>query len=262
MPDNITEKFNKDHQSWPAVEEMCKIAGADSIVPALKTMKLMTDKDTLDDVTCVNPKWERGGGESYILPCRITTTDHKGVPQEKVLMLKACIKMATPDDPERPSRQLLERRQDLGSLGIKTPTLYGYRNAGFLEDFIEQDIRDGLADDGNREAILEGAARTYGTLARGGYAPLHRFLTDLRWDGENLVCIDFGDDLGAKGDEADLAEKNWKTLVAEAHNLLGIEESEIEKYKNFYDETAICNTRMADQMISCANIGQAIKNDY
>lgn len=225
-------------KTCPAAAEIAGMAGKGGLMKNLDALGMLPPGAAAVRIVCDEDRWKRGGGESYILPFAVCAEDAAGgaLPSRRYI-LKACVKMASPDDPEGPSRRLLERRRHLEDGGIAVPALKGYRKGVFLEEFAPESIQEAFTED--RAGTLEKAAAVYGVLARLGYRPAHHFLADLRRDGENLVCIDFGDDLGAPRPEDPACL--WDGFAKEAAAFLGASGDEIEKCRSAYDRASAQN---------------------
>lgn len=234
VPDtDLAESFSE--KTCPATAEIAAMAGKGGLIKNLEALDMLPPGAMAAMIVCEEERWKRGGAESYILPFSVCAEDAaEGMLPPRHYIFKACVKMATPDDPEGPSRRLLERRRHLEEGGIAVPALKGYRNGVFLEEFVPESIQEAFTED--RAGTLEKAAAVYGALARLGYRPTHHFLSDLRRDGEKLVCIDFGDDLGAPHPEGSACL--WDGFMKEASVLLRASAEEIEKCRPAYDRAA------------------------
>lgn len=94
----------------------------------------------------------------------------------------------------------LTRRKLLDQAGIETPTLFGRNGATLLEEFIEHTLVERLAQIADSPACVELAAelgRSCRLVADLGFPCLS--LHDLRSRGDDVVFVDFGQDLGPAG---------------------------------------------------------------
>ena len=121
--------------------------------------------------------------------------------------------------------------------GVKTPVLYAWGQGELLEEDVPWSLLEAIARVGEvPESILLGLAKLAGIVASLGFLPVELF-DDLRGHGDDVVMVDFGQDLGppsaAKGQSslfsqlvnrldawripASLAYKNRLRSVFEAH---------------------------------------------
>ena len=131
--------------------------------------------------------WRRLGGESYVMDFSIVTeTD------QKRLVSKACIKIP----PAAVMQEWLERRSLLKSNGLSTPYLYALRDATLLEEYIPFTLGEAYKD-ANQEtqSVLKTQfIEAYTKLHELGFQPMS--LHDVRSRGDDVVFVDFGEDLG------------------------------------------------------------------
>lgn len=211
--------------SFSVVKEVVEMGEAADFPSAVSRMGLIEPNATVTGIECDQDKWTRIGGETYGLSFTFRTNTG----QSSHFILKAAATMF----PESKMQASLERREHLGQHGIRVPKLWGRGNAMILEEFIEDDIYDAAAF--NMGETLKQSAAIFGTLSRLGYRPLERgIMRDLRWDGENLVMIDFGSDLGAP-DEARAGGDLWEIFENDAKATLGVDETLVMEYIGAYE---------------------------
>lgn len=84
-------------------------------------------------------------------------------------------------------------------MGISTPMLHGVGRALLVEEYIAHDLLSAFAnaDDVTRLQLSRALGRTAGLLVNAGFAVLSTH--DWRSHGDDVVLIDFGQDLGPEG---------------------------------------------------------------
>lgn len=122
---------------------------------------------------------------------------------------------------EEKAAQEYKRAKELSSLGIKTTKVYGVKGASVYEEFIVNDstseviesIEKGQVEEISVNRNLNQLIEIAATLDKHGYHTLN-FISDLIFDSRNnyFSYIDFGMDLGEKGNEPSLSA--LRTLIA------------------------------------------------
>ncbi len=153
-------------------------------------------KGLLDKITAggyiisdIENKWERMGGETYIIKATFKKNDlHFPV------VIKACIKMF----PSKTILEWVERRKRVELAGISTPKLYLVpENEGILiEEDIPYDLKQvyGKSDEKERQILYNKVYSDIKKILDIGFRPIS--FHDLRSRGKDVVFIDFGSDLG------------------------------------------------------------------
>ena len=133
--------------------------------------------------------WHRSGSETYLT----TFTLSGDGPNFIQLVLKAC----TPTSIAIPIDKLLNRwvgrRRDLAvDVGASfVPRLFGFGNGVLLEEYISLSLHEVVSD----RAVLRKALETFVMVRRLGY-DVNLLFGDMRSRGQDVVLVDFGEDLG------------------------------------------------------------------
>ncbi|MGH4012514.1 MAG: hypothetical protein ACRDSL_00955 [Pseudonocardiaceae bacterium] len=174
---------------WTLEGELATLTGTDGIASALATLGIAEPDEqvVLDTVQ----DWYRSGAETYSL--RFSASNGSRLSE---FVLKACVAYGG-----QPLKDIfaswLSRRRLLDSLGVSTPRLYAAGAAVLVEEYVPLGLIDALTSGEYREAILRSIGRTVGTVVSAGFVPLSAH--DWRSRGNDVVLIDFGQDLGPPG---------------------------------------------------------------
>lgn len=163
--------------------------------------------DQSEEVLTIERVFDSGrGSESWIYGFKLLTRSEDGQIQIKYFKEKNMISLGG-DLKEKAIREY-ERAQELKALGIKTPRVYGVKGASVYEEFIQNDttsqilesIRKGHVTDAFVRQNLDQLIEIATALDVNGYNTLN-FISDLLFDNESesFLYIDFGTDLGEKG---------------------------------------------------------------
>jgi len=197
--------------------ELVKLFGTASTAEAVA--KMLGSGAPQQPFEIIQPdKWERAGGESYILPFKISEER-----QETSVLFKAIISSNADVH--------VERRKLLDSRGVKTPHLYGHDKGVVLEDFLPHSLEESYEKFG--DSILPQLAHAHGAIAACGFQPVKNgLLRDFRADNNGqMYMIDFGADLGSARDEpTDL----WPSFADEVQRRLGVSPEVVETLSTPY----------------------------
>lgn len=177
---------------WSIESELCKLAKANSIADALAFFSIIP-RGTRDFKLCGGKEWRRGGAETYLYDFSVILEG--GV--ERRLMLKACVPYALQSSVESILAEWIERRSLLKTLHVATPDLYFAGQGVVLEEYIPYSFWEqlGKSEGTRRLSLLTDLAHYIFVLSKLGFRSIDAF-ADLRSTGNNLVTIDFGEDLG------------------------------------------------------------------
>jgi hypothetical protein len=172
-------------------KELEKLAGAHSTKGALRKFGLLGAEEDDFELISAPEGWYRSGAETYLYRFRVRK---EGV--ETPLVLKACVAYSPPTTLEAILHNWMERRELLSSRGVLTPKLYAWGYGEVLEEDVLFDL-DGLLQkpDPPSDSLLLAMADVAGVIASLGFLPIGLF-GDLRSHGEDVVVVDFGQDLG------------------------------------------------------------------
>ena len=229
-----------DVHMWTLEQELCKLADANDISQALCNLNLLETPDTpfsLDG----DKDWIRGGAETYIYRFRLKK-DNNGKEQEYII--KACIAYSPSSQLSDILEEWVKRRNTLGLNGIATPHLVGYGKGILIEEYIPHLFKDILQKNPSKlDVYLYQLAMYAGTLHRLNFSPMEPF-ADLRSRGEDLVAVDFGEDLGPQLTKD--VDKNlvFDRLLCKLANWgITLSKADIAKMKSLY-ETEMNTTEM------------------
>lgn len=111
--------------------------------------------------------------------------------------MKACVATSFGSSLSETFHDWIERRGLLKEHGVETPHLIGVGEALLIEEFISYSLGDLLRASSTREVLLYKLGFTGGILAKLRFVPVS--IHDWRSRGEDVVLIDFGEDLGGWG---------------------------------------------------------------
>ena len=140
---------------------------------------------------CELADWHRGGSETYLYEFEVRT-DREPVH----LVAKACVVSPASGPLSEVFAEWLRRRRLLSEHGVEVPKLYTAHAATIVEEYIRFSFIEALAL-GERAQLLTQLGRTVGVLTNLGFPVLG--LHDVRSRGEDVVWVDFGEDLGPAG---------------------------------------------------------------
>jgi hypothetical protein len=202
-----------DVTEWTVEAELQKLAGVASMSTALKLFGLL--KDGCQEFTCVYPPegWYRSGAETYVYRFQIRTG---GI--ETGLVLKACVAFSPGRSLENLLTSWIERRKLVCSRGVRVPVLYAWGQGELLEEYVPFAVQDILTGEaGPPNSVLIGLAELAGVVASLGFVPI-RLFDDLRSHGDDVVMVDFGEDLGPPEMTKDNHSRVFEMLMAQLHD--------------------------------------------
>ena len=173
--------------NWSIEQELLTLSHTESIVEAVVSLGLLPVGETLNSVRS-EQDWVRSGAETFQFTFWIETKSGR---MYKYL-LKACTVFGAFRGLDAIVDEWLARRNLLNKTGIATPKLYASANGLVLEEFIPYS----LADIQITDTILVDLAYLAGTLSRLGFSPVDGVFGDLRSHKDDVVVVDFGEDLG------------------------------------------------------------------
>jgi hypothetical protein len=179
---------------WTLESELRRLAHVDDVESALKALNVARFSDA---VTLIRPRgqWERRGAETYAYEFDVELNSTTIVP----LILKAFVGMPSGVSLEDTVASMMERREDLSSRGVPTPTLYYWGQGVWLEQRLPLTLSDYFAREGGggvaRQQLCVDVFLIALAVEAGGYLPITIF-GDLMTDGQRVFMVDFGEDLG------------------------------------------------------------------
>lgn len=181
-----------EESSWTLAGELRQLSGANDLDSWLYSLELIKLGDTVATLETVRD-WYRSGAETYGLHFAVVTS---GGDRQDCFM-KACVAYAAGIPLAEIFAEWLRRRNQVSELGVDTPRLYGIGTAILVEEFVPYTLSEALARATDRTGILRSLASTTARLVNAGFMPVSAH--DWRSRGQDVVLIDFGQDLGPAG---------------------------------------------------------------
>ena len=175
---------------WTIENELCQLADADHVSTALVSLGIIEIGDRGSFSITKQQDWYRSGSETYSFAFNVSTK-HSDEP----LFLKACCPSSPATSLDETFDNWKRRREIFQANHIPTPRLYSARNALFLEERIPFHL---TAD--RCRKVSPAVARNFVNTAlsvfnRYRFSPTRPF-SNLMSRGDDIVWIDFGEDLG------------------------------------------------------------------
>lgn len=176
---------------WTLESELAKLTGTKNWSEAFVSTGLA---DQNGEITLLRSQdeWERGGAETFVY--RFWTVDGAGV--ESAHILKACVPgIGVPL--EKVLAEWMNRRSQLEAEGASVPRLYTFAHGLIWEELLPLRLEAALARVSNAKAaaLLTQLATTLNTMLQLRFDPVDPTY-DLWSRGDDVVIIDFGQDLG------------------------------------------------------------------
>lgn len=200
--------------SWSIQSELFKLSGESDLQAALVSLG-MARADGDADLVELAP-WQRAGAETYTYIFELN--DALG---GRSFVLKACVVGAFGGSIEKKINEWIDRRFVLMGRGVSTPKLYGSGGGVILEEYIENNLADIIANSVHIDKIMEEIYRYAIAIVSLGFDPVAPF-RDIRSRGNDMVAIDFGEDLGPPGKKINV-DKVVGNLVESARRHLGLD---------------------------------------
>lgn len=193
---------------WTVEQEICRIAGCSKFSTALRDLGIVSDNVEHYSIR-KDQRWVRGGAETYVYKFEIKPKPGT----TSVLIMKACVAFSVASSMDSILREWLSRRNILAAAGASVPRLYGYKNVVLIEEFIRYPITQILTNE-NRgsSSLLLKLAELAGIYSRLRFVPIDPF-ADLRSRGDDVVVIDFGEDLGPQRTELSESSEVFTVLL-------------------------------------------------
>ena len=198
---------------WSLEKELCKLIGAEDVDEALYRLKITTEKGFPVDIMR-SDSWERGGAETYIYKFWVK----EGESSQTGYIIKACVAFSPASSLDDILTEWVSRRTLVEANGVSTPRLLAYGHGVILEELIPYGLKERLLELKElAPLLLNQVAVVLGTLLKLGFSPVG-ILDDLRTRGDDVVMIDFGEDLGPPhiySDKASEVSEHLLTKVQE-----------------------------------------------
>jgi len=178
---------------WTLAAELQKLARRDSLVESLRHLGVIAETSPCP-VISEDSEWVRGGTETYIY--RFWLHENAAEPLNQGFIIKACVAFSFGSELEEILLSWVERRKLLAAFGISTPKLYAFGEGVILEELIPYPLEE-LARSSRRieQSLLIQLAQLAAAYSHYGFKPIRGF-SDLRSRGQDVVVVDFGEDIG------------------------------------------------------------------
>jgi hypothetical protein len=191
-------------------KESAGISPNPALLLGVRTAELLGIENT--SAISIQNNWFRAGAETYATDFLV---DY-GTGGTRHLIAKACIKFS----PLESMSEWLSRRSRIESTGVKVPELVAVDGATIVEEYVPYEFKAlyTSSDEAQQEKLRQLYIDLYGMIIGAGFKPLS--LHDLRSHGNDIVVVDFGEDLGSYRVEtrdtklsAHLAEKSFQDFI-------------------------------------------------
>lgn len=187
--------------NWTLEQELVGfVGGSCPLEEAVQTLGML--KEPLAQLRTVTD-WRRGGAETFTY-CFEALSKARNC---KKFILKAYVPTIGTRTPDEYLLLILQRGNELASVGVSVPHCYGSGKGTALFDFIEHDAFDYLqrispsATSSAPHELLVDLLRTAALLTKNGFWSAS-LLKDLRTDGQRVYLVDLGWDLGRRTRES------------------------------------------------------------
>lgn len=172
--------------NWSIEQELLTMSQQPTLNDALLYLGLLPPGEIMSSIE--GGEWVRGGGETFHIVFQIYTQNERVYKY----IIKACVTFGGGTGVLSKVSEWISKRELLKISGISTPNLYATNNGLILEEFIPYSIKEVEFS----PKILSDLAKLTGTLTNLGFSPMEGFFSDLRSRKDDVVIIDFGEDLG------------------------------------------------------------------
>lgn len=192
-----------------ALREVEHFSGEVPLAEWLAAVGLLPDQNETFNIV-LHDDWRRKGAETYTMDFSIDTEG-----QSSRLIAKACIKLPV----SATMGEWQSRRNTISTHGIQTPYLYVCERATLIEEYIPYTLQEAYlgADEDARSRMREELEGVFKTLLCLGFKP-HLGGSDFRSRGEDVVLIDFGEDLGGISERVVFTEEEIEEISVSYSN--------------------------------------------
>jgi hypothetical protein len=177
--------------TWTLENELKGLAGRAELLEALRALGLLHEEEELTSLS-ITRDWYRSGAETYGLRFLVVTDSGR-----RNFFMKACVALPGAGSLGDVFDQWLSRRRLVESLGVTTPLLYATGPALLVEEYIPFTLSRALTTTDNHEALFRRLGTTAALVVNAGFVPIS--VHDWRSHGDDVVLVDFGQDLGPPG---------------------------------------------------------------
>jgi hypothetical protein len=195
---------------WSLEHELCQLSGEPTLTAALVKLGAISGTQARFSLYG-DSEWSRGGAETYLYRFWV----HEDGNAINGYLVKACVAFSAGSSIDAILKAWIDRREQLARHGISTPRLLGYGSGILVEELVPYDFRSLILEKSEDEAwslILE-LATLAGVVSALHFRPTALF-SDLRSRGNDVVMVDFGEDLGAQDNACPLDSELHKMVVA------------------------------------------------
>lgn len=173
---------------WTLESELLQLSGAETVTEALEIFGITSPSDEAVRLT-IDRDWYQGGAETWVFVFSVVCSTR--APQQ--FILKACAPSFAPRPVSEICDSWFKLRHYLTSEGISAPRVFARNGPLWLEEFIQDDLKQALRRRGTDLQLPYAIGATArGLLATGYYS---RSYHDWRTNGNDVVLVDFGSDL-------------------------------------------------------------------
>jgi hypothetical protein len=201
------------NSAWTLERELCKLGKSTVFSEALHKLGLLNQPDNKFDFR-KDDAWVQGGAETYTY--RFWIKEDGGV--DSGYIIKACVAFSPGTSIDNILQEWIRRRKLLADEGVSTPFLVTYGNGVIIEELIPHTLREILIKAPiEQNKILKELSSLAGVFSNLGFAPINAF-ADLFSRGDDVVVVDFGQDLGPPNIFANPRPELFNEMVTQLAN--------------------------------------------
>jgi hypothetical protein len=203
-----------DKKVWSLSDEILKLSGCESLKNALNKLGLL--RNINKDFSLIESKegWFRGGSETYIFKFSVAQENEEPLD----CIIKACVAFSPGSSPEKILESWIDRRILLQQEGIRTPHLYAKGFGVLIEEGIPFSFKEiFLRSSSKKELFIKELILMAAKIGKLGFTPIEPF-SGLRSRGNDIVIVDFGQDLGSPNPKRAPNESLFKQLLKQMEN--------------------------------------------
>ena len=175
--------------TWTIEKELAKLSGQEDIRSSLYSLGIL-HSPSIHHTLETRREWYRAGAETYLYSFAVKTSDWT-----REYVIKACVAFETSGNLDKIIERWISKRNLIRSAGVNTPQLLSWGHGVVLEEYVPFELKEIIRSGAPDDAVLYGVAEYAGVLAALGFESVSPF-HDLRSHGDDVVAIDFGQDLG------------------------------------------------------------------
>lgn len=180
------------------VKELCQADALTNFEHVCREIGFLRKGEDIS-ATLAFSQWCQGGAESWNTWALFRISNEHGLVDERGLLAKAYTGFGLGVDPVQRVESWNRRAALLREAGVSTVELFGIRDGLLIQRYVKWDARALLQMvDGPtkiQHEILEQVKTIGSIMDKLNMTPI-KILSDLRWDGDRVTLVDFGEDLG------------------------------------------------------------------